>query len=402
MSVPADHEPTMEEVIQVMNQEQKQNAGWKILGATLTFALAGNLAGDSAPGDESVMGFGKDKMVATGIAAAGGAALSAASVYSGKVAGDMIMSAGLNATAGSVMGNVAASAGGGKDTLRIEKCEGASDNDQFDCLWGWYEVTQTLDDKVTAYVNAKNINDFMVCKSDNGTEDCSKKKLANADVDWGITDEEKQKNPTLTLREKQKEDWDQVADENKFCYGYSKDSGPVRKLKMKELNESACPDNEDLYIKLTKGFLEVTRSTNAVVRIPSITQFNASDLRDWSAFKSKLKSSDIYKRSGGGKVGTLIAKADIENFRPMYLEASDGGIVDMDNKSRLGGTLAGAGVGGAMGAYSAYQGAQTEIEERWVAAVREYKDSLQNVVCMTGQRFLAQYNDPVTIPAMTE
>ena len=61
-------------------------------------------------------------------------------------------------------------------------------------------------------------------------------------------------------------------------------------------------------------------------------------------------------------------------------------------------TLTGAGIGGAAGAYTAYQGAQSEIDERWVAAVREYKDSLQKFYCGTGQRFLSFYNDATVIP----
>ena len=77
-------------------------------------------------------------------------------------------------------------------------------------------------------------------------------------------------------------------------------------------------------------------------------------------------------------------------------------MIDMDSKARLKGTLTGAGVGGAMGAFTAYQGAQSEIEQRWVSEVRAYKDSLQKVVCMTGNRFLSQYNDPVSIPPLSE
>ena len=84
------------------------------------------------------------------------------------------------------------------------------------------------------------------------------------------------------------------------------------------------------------------------------------------------------------------------------VDATDGGIIDLGNKARLKSTLVGAGAGGALGAFSGYQGAQDDIEKRWVAAVREYKDSLQKVYCVTGSRFLGYYNDQVVIPVMSE
>ena len=92
----------------------------------------------------------------------------------------------------------------------------------------------------------------------------------------------------------------------------------------------------------------------------------------------------------------------LNNFYPMMLDATDGGIIDLGNKARLKSTLTGAGVGGALGAFSAYQGAQSDIENRWVTAVREYKDSLGKFYCVTGNRYLGQYNDEVVIPNMQQ
>jgi hypothetical protein len=82
----------------------------------------------------------------------------------------------------------------------------------------------------------------------------------------------------------------------------------------------------------------------------------------------------------------------------MYVSAESGGVIDLDNKARMKGTLTGAGIGGAAGAFTAYQGTQSEIDERWVTAVRAYKDSLQKFYCGTGQRFLSFYNDMTVIP----
>jgi hypothetical protein len=66
------------------------------------------------------------------------------------------------------------------------------------------------------------------------------------------------------------------------------------------------------------------------------------------------------------------------------------------------GTLTGAGVGAGMGAFAGYQGAQKDVEDHWVSAVREYKDSLQKIYCVTGNRFLSYYNDTIIIPDIGE
>ena len=55
-----------------------------------------------------------------------------------------------------------------------------------------------------------------------------------------------------------------------------------------------------------------------------------------------------------------------------------------------------------MGGFAGYQGAQSEITDRWTSAVREYEDSLSNFVCMTGGRYLSKYNDYVEIPQWTK
>ena len=90
------------------------------------------------------------------------------------------------------------------------------------------------------------------------------------------------------------------------------------------------------------------------------------------------------------------------NFSPVYQEAEDGAMIDLSNKARMKGTLTGAGVGAGMGAFAGYQGAQKDVEDRWVSAVREYKDSLQKIYCVTGNRFLSYYNDTIIIPDIGE
>ena len=103
---PADAEPTREEVVAVMNEEQKQHAGFKILAGGLVSAIAGNVMGENDPGKDGLFGTSKSKLKTTAIGALGGAGLMAASSFGGKVGGDMIMSAGVNAAAGALIGNM--------------------------------------------------------------------------------------------------------------------------------------------------------------------------------------------------------------------------------------------------------------------------------------------------------
>mgnify|MGYP003293106197 CR=1 FL=1 len=95
-------------------------------------------------------------------------------------------------------------------------------------------------------------------------------------------------------------------------------------------------------------------------------------------------------------------KPTIDLFTPVYRDAEDGGVVDLSNKARLKGTLTGAGVGAGMGAMSGYQGAQDDITQRYLAAKREYDDSMQKIYCVTGRHFLAQYNDMAFVAPVNE
>jgi hypothetical protein len=82
--------------------------------------------------------------------------------------------------------------------------------------------------------------------------------------------------------------------------------------------------------------------------------------------------------------------------------ADDGAVVDFENRARTKSTLVGAGGGATLGAIAGAAGADSAITERWTTAVREYEDSLGNILCLTGDRFLAKYNDIAIIPAMKE
>ncbi|MEE1111519.1 MAG: hypothetical protein UIH99_04870, partial [Alphaproteobacteria bacterium] len=148
---PADAEPTVDDVVAVMNEEQKQNAAIKIIGGAVLGGLGGNVTGKNDVGKDGLLGTSKDKIQNTIIGAVGGAGLMAASSYSGKVAGDMIMSGGINAAAGATIGNMAAT---GDSVLRIENCKvnGVSTT----CLWGVLVKTSEWGRKRGEGIDAKN------------------------------------------------------------------------------------------------------------------------------------------------------------------------------------------------------------------------------------------------------
>lgn len=385
---PADSEPTKEDVIAVMNQEQKQNAAIKIIGGTILGGLIGNFTGANDVGNDSMLGADKDKLKNTAIGAAGGAALMVGNAYGGKVAGDMILSAGVNAAAGGVIGNVMSS---GDSVLRIEKC--IVDKQETTCLWGYYKETRSLDNQ-QAFVNVADISDFYVCdKSD--MKNCKRERLTGGlPVEYKTKTRESDKLP-MTLTDAFEDRFAAVSTEYRYCF---KDG------RMEQ--NSNCNEAKYAYIAIEKASI-VTKTQPAMVVGVQDKKFGYKK-SEWDSDIQKqqnITADKIVGRNGKGEViglGIDAEKLDLNKFDPMTLDADDGGIIDLDNKARLKGTLTGAGVGGAMGAYTAYQGAQDEVTQRWMAEVQAYKDSLNKIVCVTGTRFLSSYNDDAVIPVATQ
>lgn len=384
---PADREPTVDDVVSVLNQEQRQNAGIKIAAGTVLFGLAGNIAGENEPGKDGLLGGGRSKTQGTIIGALGGAALMAGNAYSGKVAGDVILSTGVNAAAGGLVGNIVAS---GDSVLRIEPCQVAGRDTK--CLWGVIEEVSSIDG--TAYVSVNDINDFRVCS---GTT-CERADLTSAVVAEYNGKKRASDGKKMELSDMQAENWSLV--QSMYCYDTA--YGMVQ--------GANCTDGP--WIKLDSAQRVANRTAAMVVDVQDKSFGWHKD--EWSDFKTRYKGNLVVGRSGKGVATNLDAAAVLGvsadqqqtitlgavNFRPVYQDSDDGGIIDLNNKARLKSTLTGAGVGGAMGAFTGYQGAQSDIDERWVSAVREYKDSLQKFYCATGKRFLSYYNDVVMIPSL--
>ena len=402
VTVPADSEPTIDDVIEIMNAEQRQNAGIKIVAGAVLGGLGGNMAGKSEPGHDSLLGGGKAKTNSTIVGALGGAALMAGSAYSGKVAGDTILSTGVNAAAGAVVGNIVAT---GDSVLRIERC--TVDGKPYKCLWGYKEEHSSV--QGIPYISTKNPSDFKVCNS--GKCEYQELDITNAviagyaDISAANTGQDTTKKPELSQTNRstgQKMDLVTLFNDthgfqeatDKYCYKNGK------------MEPGAGSDCEDVWVRL-EGTVNVIKTRTPAMVVDVDDKGMGWKKSDWSKFKTRFATREVVGRTGHGVASNLdntttkVTLQDV-NFTPVYIDAEDGGIIDLGNKARMKGTLTGAGVGAGMGAFSGYQGAQQDVEERWVAAVREYKDSLQKVYCATGNRFLSHYNDTVFIPNMSE
>ncbi len=370
---PADAKPTREDVIRVLNEEQKNKAGLKIAAAALIGGLGGNIVGKNEIGEDGLMGTGAEKMKTTAIGAAGGAALMAASTYSGKVAGDTILHAGVNAAAGGVIGNMAAI---GDTVLRVEKCK--FEGRDTTCLWGTIQKTEGFSGK-NAYATA-DYNNIVIC--DNGESDCKRddtlvvKRLANKDV----------------ATTKQQEMAQILADADKYYF-----NSRTKKI------ESTQIDDSGVYYRATVEKRAGAPVAAVIVDFPD-SAFGVKD-DDWKTWKSAhAGDAVICRRDSKGQPYSCGKDNDykITEFNVAKLDASDGDVIDFSNKARLGTTLKGAGIGGALGGFAGYQGAQADIEERLSQALREYNASLEKIYCGSGNKWLGFYNDDVIIPAMKD
>lgn len=388
---PADAEPTTEDVIAVMNQEQKQHAGLKIAAGTLVAAVAGNALGANEVGKDSLLGTNKEKLQSTAIGGLTGAAIMAGNVYGGKVAGDMILSAGVNAAAGGLIGNMAAT---GDEVLKIEDC-----GTYGKCLWAEYIKTTPLDTENNTYYFDIAEEEAWMCPNKTEKEkpqDCVTIELVSI-VPAGYENVKDNDGQPYTIAT--------MANEK---YAKINTSYSMKERHIEQAAGAPNPSGDNKFVKIASA--GIPEATTHIVMVGVQDKAFGWRKKDWNEFTKQHSNAKIMGRGVDGKpydltddIATELASADAkDNIHPVYQGADDGALIDLGNKARLKGTLIGAGAGGALGAFTAYQGAQTEIQERWVAAVREYKDSLQKVYCATGTRYLSQYNDPVTIPLAAE
>lgn len=373
---PRDQEPTIDDVKRVMNDEQKKNAGLKIAAGTVIGGLVGNFTGKNDPGHDSALGTDKGKMRNTAIGALSGAALMAGSSYAGKVGGDIILSTGVNAAAGATIGNIMAT---GNAVMRIEECE--IDGHQDNCLWGTVASTTPISSTETAFINL-NTDATVVCNA--AMQDCKTEYLG-------------------ALKFPEYETMDQAIEDRFLKIIQNPDLQYT--MRNNAMTRGLSDSSQGAWVKLDSAG-RLGQSVPAMVAgVPNKTF--GMKRSDWIKWRNNNPNATIYGRSNTGKALPLATMANgnpykLSDFNPIMQQADDGSLIDFGNRARTQGTLVGAGAGAGMGAFTAYQGAQSDIEDRWVTAVREYKDSLKTFYCFTGDRFLGHYNNSLTIPKPAE
>ena len=404
---PADKEPTLEDVEATMNEEQKQNAGIKIAAGAIISGVAGNLLAKKEAGDTKMFGTTKTRLIDTAIGAAAGAGIMAASSYGGKVAGDTIKSTAVNAASGMVVGNMLAATAGGNGYLDIQTCtinapkaEGEvapSFTGQFDCIAGKISERGTTDIVAAQqemgqqfFINKS--GEVKKCVLNTTSKKCEihDKKLVSV-ILKGTRNGDKSFEDIFGTTTKNTE--------LQYLSRYIPDES-TGGIILKQDPDSIVDDNT--YYEISSAY-EADNEQPAYIIFQSpvkqgIKGYKAEDL-------STLKANGgftYFLRNYDGSVGAEMQQEDGKeyDFEPKSRNASDGGLVDLNNKARAKGTIVGTAAGGAMGGIAGYQGAKTEVSERWTAAVIEYKDSLSNFVCMTGTRYLSKYNDYAEIPAL--
>ena len=394
--LPADMAPTMEDVEAVMNAEQKQNAGFKIAAGAIIAGVAGNILAPKEAGNSKLFGTGKDQLIGTAAGVATGAGIMAASSYSGKVAGDTIKSTAVNAASGMIVGNMLAGATGGDSYLNIQKCNISDAPDGYngkkDCIAGTFaEQGDSVTTKTgkTYLIDAnRNIKE---CYNDSEGLKCEP--YAGSLVN-------------ITLEHT----GSAVSFDSIFTKGNIKDTefSNLQRYYSEENNgvifkPYSDGQKDNTYYKISNAY-EAKDEKHAYIVFKSDLGHGGIKGYKQSDFTTLIggKEFEYFNRNHSGSVGAVIQLDEKTKpnviFTPLARDASSGGLVDINNKARAKGTAVGAAAGGAMGGFAGYQGAQSEITDRWTSAVREYEDSLSNFVCMTGGRYLSKYNDYVEIP----
>lgn len=378
--LPADEAPTEKDVEKVLNKEQKQNAGFKIAAAAIIGGIAGNMLAPKEPGNDKLMGTSKTQLLDTAIGAVTAGGVMAASSYAGKVAGDTIKSTAVNATAGMLVGNMGAGVAGSDSVLAITKCTVEIEGTEIekDCIIGRHSEKGTplqSDDTNHYFVNQTGTR-FYRCSTDN--KSCT---TIGRHIDVQLEAFSKK-----TLNDMETADFNTI-EKNNVYYLYNNTQMQTDKIE----------DAPAYYRVSSMTPISHTKPAYAVFdSLPSkVFGYKVSDYDDKLA---QIPHKFYYRYNDKKEVGDELKAGG--SFVPSERNAQDGDIIDLNNEARAKATLTGAAAGGALGGFAGYQGAQSEIAERWTTAVDEYRNSLLNFTCFTGERFLSFYNDMAQIPAM--
>ncbi len=453
VTFPADNPPTRAEVVRQMDEEQKGNAVVKIVSSALVGALGGNAMGQNKDGQDGIFGTSKRNWVGTAIGGLGGAGIGAAGAYGGKVGGDIAMSVGMNTMAGAITGNMMST---GDSVLYIADCTAPIDDSDTNqtsstdgsdtsntkkkgqtrkCLYGTLdEFTPLNENDVIFYRFGDDSGAVYKCSdtADDGVtyhtcEPMFNLNYHNAKLDCGNGCYD-QKNPRTSkdwIWEDIIKDNFRQANTSSYIYRFKENCvvGRENKPNCLEKSNDDMGDKTNKWVKV-KNARPISKRENVVIYnigtiLDTVTSdgkqadrggaFGYSQKRYSNQIEGVLQSKwvagelKVYIRNGAtlGLCNHCVKSDNFNAFTPLYMDSETGAVIDLSNRARLKDTVVGAAAGGALGAFSAYQGAQTEIEDRLNAERRAYKDSLGKFYCTTGDRFLSFYNEEVVIPVMT-
>lgn len=411
--LPADEPPTEKDVEKALNKEQKKNAGFKIAAAAIIGGLAGNALAPKPSGDSKLLGTSKTQILDTAIGAMTAGGVMAASSYSGKVAGETIKSTAVNAAAGMLVGNMAAGMSNSNSVLATTKCDipkaDGKGTETKDCVIGYFNQ---IDKKDIISSDGKG-GDTAYYTDQSGTViyECTKTKTETKCNPFNFALERikllNKENKPVSLPTK-------AADfEDKFNVFWLDDSSKI-------VQEHPGTENPTPYYKIASA-KRVTKQKMAYAVFDKIKSktfgYKVSDFEKLVKSNGEVKyylrynnSStagerlDVTDDTGKGTQEKIkrVLTADEFTFKPSARNSSDGSIIDLSNEARAKATMLGAAAGGALGGFTGYQGAQSEIADRWVTAMNEYTDSLGNFACVSGGYFLAYYNGYATVPPMRD
>lgn len=389
---PADAAPTMKDVEKALNKEQKQNSGIKIAAAAIIGGLAGNMLGPKKNGDEKLLGTGKKQLETTAIGAAAAAGLMAASSYSGKVAGDTIKSTAVSATAGMMAGNMTAGLTGSDNVLATMTCDvpGADGKTttEKDCIVGRYtKKTEQLKNPELYWTNDTG---KQIYRCDSGGANCTPYNTPLAAIQ--LADGVPGKDLTLYTQD------DLTKLNNKgLCYNDNDNA--------KKMEDCSLHENKVFFYRISSAWIaEASQPGYAVFETKSLPhKAFGYKMSEWDKINSELQPNFYFRNTNNSTVGSK-AHGDKETdrqrivFTPSARNAQDGSIIDLSNEARAKATIIGTAAGGALGGFAGYQGAQSEMYDRYLQATTEYSNSLMNFNCVTGTHFLSLYNDDAIIP----
>ena len=388
--LPADNPPTEKDVEKALNKEQKQNAGFKIAAAAIIGGLAGNVLSPKESGDSKLLGTGKKQLAGSAIGALAAGGIMAASSYSGKVAGETIKSGAINATAGMLVGNMAAGMSNTGSVLATAKC--TLGKQEHDCVVGHFYKKKS---ELPKQENGKTVT-YYTTSAGNSTYKC---------VEGGTCSSLGKSLQSITILNRENKAVS-LSSLNSQDFGIDSKFEPVY-IRNSKIEKNVTPNEKEQAYYLIDSAWESSPAQMAYAVFDSLSSkafgYKVSDFE--SSLKKKVtgyyvrynNTTTVGNRLDWDKDKEMDEKDFV--FTPAARSSEDGGIIDLSNEARAKATMAGAGAGAALGGFVGYQGAQSEISERLVTALNDYTNSLNNFYCTTGKRFLSFYNGLAEAPS---